>query len=221
MKEIPIIMSTDMVKGILDGTKNLTFRVIKPQPESYYGVWSYIRPSRRGPHVTCTIDWSTMLYPPDELLSYCPYGQVGDRLWVRETWKAHIDSNERYQIIYRAGGYKFGVNEKIFHRFAHYESKWQSPMFMFRYDSRITLERTEPAYVKRTLEITEEEAKLCGFESDAVIVDTPIGKDYTGLFARDRYAMYWDSLNAQRGYRFIDNIWVWGVPFGAMSYRGK
>lgn len=59
MAERPILFSGAMVRAILDGRKTQTRRVVKPQP----------------PH------WQ------DLMMMSPPYGQSGDRLWVRETWR--------------------------------------------------------------------------------------------------------------------------------------
>ena len=72
MKERPILFSGPMVRAILDGRKTMTRRVVKLR----YGadvvvtngqVW---KPAR--------VDYAGYVD--------CPYGQVGDRLWVREAF---------------------------------------------------------------------------------------------------------------------------------------
>ena len=67
MKERPIIFSGSMVRAILDGRKTQTRRAVKV--EKGFAITNPEPP----PH----------FYP-------CPYGQPGDRLWVRETWKPSI-----------------------------------------------------------------------------------------------------------------------------------
>ena len=73
MKERPILFSTDMVKAILQG-KTQTRRVIKAQSEAnnYFNI--------KGLHV-----------PIEKMSRYCPYGQVGDRLWVKEAFKHYAN----------------------------------------------------------------------------------------------------------------------------------
>lgn len=61
MKERPILFSGEMVRAILAGTKTMTRRICKRQPQSDLGASDM---SKRG----------------------SPYGVPGDRLWVRETW---------------------------------------------------------------------------------------------------------------------------------------
>jgi hypothetical protein len=65
VRERPILFSGPMVRAILDGPKTQTRRVVKP-------AWQGLpldNPDYRS-----------------DALARCPYGQPGDRLWVRETW---------------------------------------------------------------------------------------------------------------------------------------
>lgn len=70
-----------MVRAILDGTKTQTRRVVKPQPSpELLADYAEIRATRGS------------AFTDAQMLSDClpcPYGQPGDRLWVRETWKPH------------------------------------------------------------------------------------------------------------------------------------
>ena len=72
MKQTGIIMSGNHPKLILDGIKTLTRRVIKPTSQTEW--------------LLC-VDWDDSYIKDlgNLLLEHCPYGQVGDRLWVRET----------------------------------------------------------------------------------------------------------------------------------------
>ena len=63
MKTRPIIFDEISVQAILNGDKTQTRRIIKPGKPSSLQAFIY-RDSR-----------------------YCPYGQLGDRLWVREVWR--------------------------------------------------------------------------------------------------------------------------------------
>ena len=71
MKERPILFSAPMVRAILAGTKTQTRRVVKPQPTHFNpaGVPRRVNPDGGASAVIA-----------------CPYGQPGDRLWVREAW---------------------------------------------------------------------------------------------------------------------------------------
>jgi hypothetical protein len=89
MKERPILFSAPMVRALLDGSKTQTRRVVKlpayidePISSGFY------HPTVTGRH--------GQEHPGDEVYGAytsdgewarpCPYGQPGDRLWVRETW---------------------------------------------------------------------------------------------------------------------------------------
>ena len=64
MKEKPILFQGDMIRAILEGRKTETRQIIKKQP-------------MKGQKINTTL----------REMNKCPYGQVGDRLWVRETFK--------------------------------------------------------------------------------------------------------------------------------------
>lgn len=82
IKEIPILFSTPMVQAILAGRKTMTRRIIKPQPGTDV---SYMANE--------PLDWIGQWYPwkwdteeGESISKHCPFGQIGDLLWVREAW---------------------------------------------------------------------------------------------------------------------------------------
>lgn len=97
MKEYPILLNTAMVKAVLDGRKTQTRRPLKLQPDTHH--WERIRGYEKevklllcsdGLHAKFidSIPNGTMnARATDEpLWVKCPFGQAGDRLWVRETF---------------------------------------------------------------------------------------------------------------------------------------
>lgn len=81
----------------------------------------------------------------DKVLIKCPYGVVGDEIWVKETYIELAGS------FPNAGGYAYkadGVNTN---------EKWKSPLFMPKEASRIKLEITGIS-IERLHDITEEGA---------------------------------------------------------------
>lgn len=96
MKEKPIIFNTENVKAILEGRKTQTRRILKPQPPEKASVWLIENGNTGEKHfeVRRCNPWHTIV---------CPYGQVGDSLWVRETWCAGCaDEPERcacYKVL--------------------------------------------------------------------------------------------------------------------------
>lgn len=86
MKKRPIIFSGEMVRAILDGRKRMTRRVMEPQPMPYHDgalLWQGKIPKTAKyysvPPYGCFAQNGKVF---DDV--YCPYGKVGDRLWVRE-----------------------------------------------------------------------------------------------------------------------------------------
>ena len=86
MKQRPIFFSGDNVRAILDGRKRMTRRVMEPQPMPYHDgalLWQGKIPKTAKyysvPPYGCFAQNNKVF---DDV--YCPYGKVGDRLWVRE-----------------------------------------------------------------------------------------------------------------------------------------
>lgn len=201
MKETGIIMSGNHPKLILEGKKTMTRRVIKPQPSRPL----VYRTVRGRPELEY---W----YEPDNggiAHTYkCPYGQVGDKLWVRETWRVGAE----YDALGISGlwnhpvvGYKDEINVS----FLHGAGKWRPSIFMPRWASRILLEITE-VRAERLQEINNEDAK-----AEGVIPMTcclPRAAHYITPFKE-----LWDSLNAKRGYGWETNPWVWVISFKVLD----
>ena len=226
MKERPIIMGAESVRAILEGRKTQTRRVIKPQPK-FIG----------APNVPFKTDDAN----PKGIIN-CPYGNVGDRLWVRETVffeTFHQQSDEELE----RDGFNPNIGVWVYradnHDYPTITANWTSPMFMPREASRITLEITD-IRVDRLQDITEDDALAEGIISNEEYearasegnlfpcpsckgyqVHEAFGYDY-GITEVDcnccdtqkkRYRIVWDSLNAKRGYPWESNPWVWVVSF--------
>lgn len=151
----------------------------------------------------------------------CPYGKQGDRLWLRETWKAEKDiykGRPCISVYFKASpdiGKVVLFEEDILPSLSSI-NKWKSSIHMFRWASRINLEITA-IRVERVQEISEKDAEAEGIE-----VSEPAGGHAPALwyfggrgFSRGYYAFHalWDSINAKRGYPWKDNPWVWVVEF--------
>jgi hypothetical protein len=210
MKEHPIIFSTDMVKAILEGRKTMTRRVIKPC-------------STATLHDGSQPEW---VYT----LAKCPYGQVGDRLWVRETWRpmSHDVLGKKADVFYFADNKilsKVCSREEweracYYHGFA--DARPRPSIHMFRWASRITLEITE-LRVERLQEIGGDGGfgKLDECRAEGLIVGKGFVKGGTNLPMRynsiHAFIDLWDTLNAKRGYGWDTNPWVWGIGFKVVT----
>jgi hypothetical protein len=199
MKERPILFQGDMVRGVLEGQKTETRRVIKPQPyESEYepGLFSWMK--KKGISSTGSIEM---------IKACCPYGQIGDRLWVRETF-AEVGTCDPGFLIYKAT-YPSDLPANVenipddIHEAGY---KWKPSIFMPRTASRITLEITEIS-VERVQDITEE-----GALAEGVKIESGLEKGINNL-AVARFADLWDSINKKRGFGWKSNPRVWVVKF--------
>ena len=201
-KEHPIIFNTEMVKAILDDRKTQTRRVIKK------GGVQYCRESgldKMGEVIDGVLHY-TMQTEVDASAEYeekCPYGKIGDRLWVRETWMHRYEGNHgrqiKHNIIHKAGKEYYG---EYF--------KWKPSIHMPRWASRIDLEITD-IRVKRIQDITIEDVFKEGIED----VWTRHGTISPSILKEIEYefSKLWDSINAKRGYGWEVNPFVWCISF--------
>ncbi|MBY0438575.1 MAG: hypothetical protein K2W80_10315 [Burkholderiales bacterium] len=211
-RERPIIFSAPMVRAILNGSKTQTRRIVKPQPVIRDGepVWPIgtKRPRGRG-------------------FEDCPYGQPGDRLWVREThgvadrWLHDCETNPPRCIAYRADLSARNFDPPYVPNTASWGwagMKWRPSIHMPRWASRITLEVTG-VRVERLQDISEADAIAEG------VVQAPYGwwSGFPGSSsptAKGAYALLWDSINGPGSWDA--NPWVWVVEFkrGAAAMAG-
>src|SRR5438874_4346698 len=82
--ERPIQFSAKMVRAILCGSKTQTRRPILPEPDMIRRIKRIPQPMRDGDPITCR------------------FGEIGDRLWVRERWA--IETRERIAYAADANG---------------------------------------------------------------------------------------------------------------------
>lgn len=231
MKERPILFSTDMVKAILDGRKTMTRRVVSFKdawPFNNSNSWPYVKQLDDGTWMWA--DSPDFNYPKNYMKNgiKCPYGQVGDRLWVREKWgelgwhKGEIpihkikdyEGCERDIIYYQEiieqcpDFLWFGEDESIEYRKDGGEvTHWKSSMFIPRWASRITLEITN-IRVERVQDITEDDAEKEGDPKQGLIASE---NDHTTWFQH-----LWDSINGKK-YPWESNPWTWVIEFKKLN----
>lgn len=214
--ERPISFNSEMVKAILEGRKTQTRRPIKPQPyESEYnpGVF-HVNNGNRGK------DFVSMQVSIDWFLDKCPYGKIGNRLWVKEPlimdYLPNLFTGEPTNatvIKYAASPDKDNlVNEHGFDLCWVWKSKTLDSHFMPRWASRITLEITN-IRVERVQDITEEDAIKEGVlpHYHSASKCERLGDCKCGHIAGFR--SIWDSIYSKKGYGWLKNPWVWVVEF--------
>lgn len=197
MKERPIIFSGPMVWAILEGRKTQTRRIAKE-------------------FNMLNLDGILKRFPNQQ---ECPYGEPGDRLWVREThrywWPDWEDPGShpcrcRYKaddaiidlpVGWDEGNQFFTPEDADLDKEPH---KWRPSIYMPRWASRITLEITG-VRVERLQEISEADAWKEGFPD-------PDGKnkEYTDR-ARYWYRTVWEDINGSDSWHA--NPWVWVLEF--------
>ncbi len=147
MKETGILFKGDMVRAILGGRKSQTRRVFKKQPPKgfvYKGDDS--NPYLPGESTHYWMDGYAFWRP-----RLCPYGQVGDRLWVRETSYAPPKPLKDCLGYAADGDHPHDCSYRVV-----------PSIHMPRWASRITLEITG-VKVEKQLDITLEDAIAEGF----------------------------------------------------------
>ncbi|MGZ5077010.1 MAG: hypothetical protein ACXV9R_10340 [Methylobacter sp.] len=215
MKERQIFFRAPMVRAILDGRKTQTRRVVKPQPrESIAGnlVGEWLGRKLFG-----------LLMPKvQDIVIHCPYGQSGDRLWVRETWN-HSNFpfgpyEENCDVFYRADYFDDPLGTDLERSEDGIRRTWKSPIHMPRSASRITLEITG-VRVERLQDISEADAIAEGCNATLYIDDglgnrvPPKGNTIRDSYpsARHWYASTWDDINGPGSWSA--NPWVWVIEF--------
>ena len=209
MKERPILFSAPMVRAILGGTKKQTRRAIKgdldDEARLHVGMYHPTVTDRHGeeqPGPEVFGAWTT----DGEWAMRCPYGQPGDRLWVRETFQRFSEDGE---IIYKADKAGFDAMNEL-KRDEFYEARWRPSIHMPRWASRITLEVTA-VKVERLQDISEADAKAEGAEPYRL----PVHPDREHLRHVDGYHDLWESINGPGSWDA--NPWVWCVSFSRLE----
>lgn len=221
MSDHPLLLTAWGVRAVLAGTKTETRRAIRPQPLEYSGIWPW---SWRGGDYTTDV-------LKDILTLHCPYGQPGDRLWVRETWW-----EQSGDLYYKADWPNEKPVNMVFDK-----GRWRPSIFMPREMSRITLPLISVG-IEQVQEVTEAGAVAEGCVADEVevwwqgykewdmgdgqkeemhqqatgeqppdwMIDPKRMLDIPELrrTARDKFRAEWDALNAKKGYGWDTNPWV-------------
>lgn len=209
MSERPVLMNGSMVNATLQNRKTKTRRTrgLKKINESP-NLWHYIGASKDNP----LIHQFSGPGPCRGITAVkCPYGSIGDRLWVRETSAVYSAAHSECGIVYRAdhatgdlskgdGGYNFhqfsddpeqAVKDRKWAEKHGGNEKWIPSIYMPRFASRITLEITG-VHVERLQEITEVDAKAEGIEMPDDIPEPPEWWSYV-----KEYGYLWNRINGE------------------------
>ncbi|HCB0667883.1 TPA: morphogenetic protein [Klebsiella variicola subsp. variicola] len=200
-----MIFNAEMVLALLSGRKTQTRRIIKPQPEAT------LSGSLSGKWLSRPLN-GLLLPKIEDIAIHCPFGVVGDRIWVRETFQGPLFDYEQMEA-YLEDSSKFETPE--FCQYAadgkpapeYYDADdnlhhgWRPSIHMPRWASRIMLEITD-VRVERLKSISDRDALREGCST----ADMKSGDCVADVFARLWASIYGsDSWNA--------NPWVWVIEF--------
>ncbi|MDF2040859.1 MULTISPECIES: hypothetical protein [unclassified Pantoea] len=236
MKERPIIFNADMVRAVLDGRKTQTRRIMRVQPDSAGFESRFIIDSTKRSEIGkwCWAEPGVFVNPRRSALFSCPFGENGDRLWVRESFYEHghwqgggYDPEDSYfvsdkQVLYPADGIQRPAERKR-------EDFWRSrpSIHMPRWASRITLEITG-VRVERLNSINEHDAIAEGLaeiskDGRTYKYGIPDRDGYPGTddfgwpwhewerYPISAYSKLWKSIYGADSWQA--NPWVWVIEF--------
>ncbi|RUJ17966.1 hypothetical protein IPC371_18825 [Pseudomonas aeruginosa] len=219
-RERPILFNDQMVRAILEGRKTVTRRVMKPQPT----------PSKDGGHNwPCNVHQS-MLHVERELQNgegcwcglaeaACPFGQPGERLWVREAWTIDLLAaystekgyDSEYELRYRTDDASREIHvapgepDPYLALYDSQRGDWRPSIHMPRWASRILLEITA-VRIERLQDISDDQAIAEGIDTH------PTGFYGNGcITAGGAFLELWESINGDG--KWAANPWVWVVEF--------
>lgn len=206
----PILFNTQMVQAILSGQKTTTRRIIKRTPANDtsggYGFWKEFNKNDNKWYIK-DYTFSTIWQEEKGYIERHSKYNVGDILYVRETWLAHSRGLRTLAFKYKADGY---VNDIVsfdkerfdkFYKFADQE-KWQPSLFMPKEAARIFLKVTD-VRVERLHDIDYEGCKNEGVKAG-----------YDGWLGE--WSSLWDSTVNKKDidkYGWNANPYVWVIEF--------
>jgi hypothetical protein len=166
-------VSGPMVRAILEDRKHETRRVVKPQPLDVAGMYAdHYRDNTVPASAWGWSFWTADHRMVEPRVIACPYGAPGDRLWVRETWRAWatVGAGDHVRALYAADGAHIdrhmpGVEWTVPKSVA--AGKWGPSILMPRWASRLTLEVTG-VRVERVQDISEADIAAEGVTLESV-----------------------------------------------------
>lgn len=212
MRERPILFNGAMVRAILAGQKTQTRRAVT-------GVRGDNCLSLKKPTKTRSGIITHVLDAPGHGL--CPFGQPGDRLWVRETWmpgyyhEADHEDGPKVSVIHRADNAEATVAAPSYELAEQWEREfsedgdeappWRPSIHMPRWACRLVLEITD-VRVERLHAISEADALAEGIDHEAMNGYALAGMHRSAGFA---FRDLWTSTGGD----WDSNPWVWVIEF--------
>lgn len=236
MKERGMIFNGEMVRAILDGRKTQTRRIMKVQPKpsksrpgdfwfSSKKLESMVHVSDLAPGNSPIADYHLFIQE-----HCCPFGAVGDRIWVREAYRfpASLDDVSPTGVgeMAVATGYRKPWAPTFYEFTGTFSDGWKGfetppkvsnagklrpSIHMPRWASRILLEITD-VRVERLNAISQEDAQAEGMELTGwrpTYSDPDSGGEVMTPY--DNFAELWSSIYGAENWQA--NPWVWVIEF--------
>ena len=185
----PILFSTPMVQAILDGRKTMTRRVIKGNPIV----------DEKGHWLCDGVNWGVGLDGKPCVFSFIKWRskyQVGDVLWVRETFGI---TKDRETLCYRADFTETDV------RVTNTIIKWKPSIFMPKEACRIFL-RVTNVRVERLQDISVEDILK---EGAPLITITGNNEDFINSKLKGWWYDLWTSINGKGAWEANPYVFVY------------
>lgn len=223
-RDLPVSFSRPLIRPIKLDLKTQTRRIMQPQPPVGYDVAEWVRDP------SLSVRFENAKPPLGMWTKRCPFGDVGDLLWVREDYKIVSRSFRDVRVQYLADDHRLDVTlteaeaAKLDARRSPL-TKPQPGRFLFKSCTRLWLE-VAGVRVERLQSITEEDAIAEGarlFDFGKGRHGEPLigwhmipeegekGPDHVLSTARFAFANLWNKLHGETSWR--ENPWVWVVGF--------
>lgn len=214
----PLLLRPHLVRATLDGIKTQTRRVVVPQPPAWVDRYD------RSADPLHWLPSGVYVRDPSGVLGRgsiaargtgmpvrCPYGQPGDRLWVRETWASIYERTDKSPgVIYLADGPEYLPATRRGHNWTREIGRghWKPSIHMPRWACRLVLEVTD-IRIERLQAISHDDALAEGIDTSDIRTSWEVRE----RDARIPFARGWDAINARRGYGWDADPWVWVVSY--------
>lgn len=226
MKERPILMTPENAQKVHEGEKTQTRRIVKFPHMNPLGQWEATTvggpDGGKDEHGKTSPESVAIWHTRTGDHVFCPYGQVGDRLWIREA----VAYKETDLVAYKgdgscgawmgdgAGGriwihhgwiQGFSAQNGQYVGLSKYGGKWRPSLHMPRWACRTVVELTK-IKVERVQDISEEDAKA---EGCIPLPDAEIAARVAGdTPARMEFLALWKSIHGHDAWDRNDYVWV-------------
>jgi len=214
MRELPILMNAVMVRAILSGAKTQTRRAIKPQPHidgSGNFCWKGSNYGQDTAGVPLARTLASQIPSARNGRVLCPFGKIGDRLWVRETWRGLVNIAPPGSYEYVVARYVPDQEHCLRIEYAATQADdsepWRPSTNMPRWACRLVLEITD-LRVERLRAISRED---CIAEGPREPVAAHGARAWHVQFQR-----LWESTGGD----WDSNPWVWVIEFKRVEVTG-